>query len=89
MYQGMMVWLHGIRPTGSVIQDGDHFLKQTTQKGLFLQIVSQQPLVSSTQHLPPEVQALLEDFAAVFEEPKAYHHVEDMSTRLFSSQELN
>ena len=40
MYQGMMVWLHGIRPTGSVIQDGDQFLKQSTQKGLFLQIVS-------------------------------------------------
>ena len=70
MYQGMMVWLHGIRPIGSVIQDGDHFLKQTTQKGLFLQIVSQQPLVSFTQHLPSEVQALLEDFAAVFKEPK-------------------
>ena len=40
MYQGMIVWLQGIRPTGSVIQDGDQFLKQSTQKGLFLQIVS-------------------------------------------------
>ena len=40
MYQGMMVWLQGIRSTGSVIQDGDQFLKQSTQKGLFLQIVS-------------------------------------------------
>ena len=30
LYQGMMVWLHGIKPTGSVIQDGDQFLKQTT-----------------------------------------------------------
>jgi len=40
MYQGMKVWLQGIKSTSSVIQDGEQFLKQSDQKGLFLQIVS-------------------------------------------------
>ena len=43
IYQGMKVWLQGIKSTGSIIQDGEQFLKQLDQKGLFLQIVSQQP----------------------------------------------
>ena len=64
MYQGMKVWLQGIKSTSSVIQDGEQFLKQSDQKGLFLQIVS--------QLFPLEVQPLLEEFAIVFEEPKCF-----------------
>ena len=71
MYQGMKVWLQGIRSTGLVIQDGEQFLKQSDQKRLFLQIMSQQPQVPFAQQLlPPEVQSLLEVFAVVFEGPK-------------------
>ena len=36
LYQGMKVWLQGVKSTSSVIEDGEQFLKQSDQKGLFL-----------------------------------------------------
>ena len=38
MYQGMKVWLQGIKSTGSVIQDGGQFLKQSDKKGCFCKL---------------------------------------------------
>ncbi|XP_075650145.1 uncharacterized protein LOC142620705 [Castanea sativa] len=71
MYQGNKMWLKGVKSKGSVIQDGDQFFKQPIQKGLLLQIVSQHLDSSLAQQLVhPMVQPVLEEFAAVFEEPK-------------------
>uniref|UniRef100_A0A7N2KR02 Uncharacterized protein n=1 Tax=Quercus lobata TaxID=97700 RepID=A0A7N2KR02_QUELO len=71
MYQDRQIWLQGIKPTGTLIQAANEFLKQPITKGLLLQIVSTEVADrSKASKVSTEVLSLLEEYATVFEEPK-------------------
>ena len=40
MYQDKQIWFQGFKPTGSLIQVANEFIKRPITKGLLLQIVS-------------------------------------------------
>ena len=68
-HQDKQVTLHDVKPTGSLMQDGEKFFKKPARKGLLLQIM-QQTGADQMQQLVPELQTLLDEFAIVFEDPK-------------------
>ena len=71
MHQDRQIWLQGIKPTSSLIQAANEFLKQPITKRLLMQIVSTEVAdKSKALEVSTEVLFLLEEYASVFKEPK-------------------
>jgi hypothetical protein len=69
MYEGRQVWLQGMKEAKSMIQGSKDFKGKAIVKGLLLQIMSCD-LAAVQAPVSTSMQALLEEFPQVFEEPK-------------------
>ena len=68
-YGDQQVMLQGLNtPKGFEVQDDVQFFKESTRKGLILQITADS-IAEKQPALPPEITALLQEFQGVFSTP--------------------